>query len=596
MKKQIVWLVVSCLMVAALLLASCAAAEVEEEEEVVTPGEEEEVVAEEEEEVAPAPEKPTYGGVITLGVSGSPRFFDETFGLVNYAYTLGLTNEDLLTGDREKGPGGTGECTWIHMWIVPPHLYTGCLATGWEVPDEDTVIFNIRKGVHWHDKPPVNGREFVADDVVFTMNYVWPSPQAYHHTAWPYEQYIESVETPDKYTVVVNCQPGKIGWVYGVVGDYLKQLPREVIEGYGDINDWRNSCGTGPFILVDHVDGSSLLLERNPDYWMKDVFRPENQLPYVDGIKALIIPDLSTRIAAMRTGKIDVLSYLDWEEAADLRESNPELEYIKYPATSAQSLWMRVDKPELPTYDLRVRQALHMAIDRQLMVDTLFGGEAELITFPVANIVELKHMYTSLEELTESTRGLFEYNPDKAKQLLAEAGYPDGFACEAITYSGAASVDALAVIKDYFGKIGVDLNIQVKEAGAYTGLLFGGRYKDMIWAGANGSIPCGYIYLQPGSMLNLSKVDDPKINEAFVSISENYFDYYERGRYMKEITPYILDQCLNVQLPSAPLYTFWQPWVKGYYGENSVGYINDLNWTGYIWLDQDLKEEMTGKR
>lgn len=593
MKKKIVWLLVSCLMVVALLLVSCGPAVEEEEEVIVTTEEEEEVVVpEEEEEVAPAPEGPEYGGEIRIAFSSGIQGFDEALSL--NPYTLGIHNEDLLTGDREKGPGGTGETSWIYMTLVPPHLRTGALATGWEVPDANTLIFNLRKGVRWHDKPPVNGREFVADDVVFTMNYIWSAPLAYHSTAWPYDQYIESVETPDKYTVVINCQPGKIGWVHEVVGDYLKILPHEVIDEYGDMNDWENVVGTGPFILTEHVPGGTTTLERNPDYWMKDVFHPENQLPYVDSVKILIIPDTSTRIAAMRTGKIDRLYSLNWEEAADLIKTNPELEYVKYVSSSTSALWMRVDKPELPAYDLRVRQALSMAIDRQLMVDTLYGGEAELLTFPVTNIPELRHMYNSLEELPESTRELYEYNPDKAKQLLAEAGYPDGFQCEVIAYSGV--VDTISVLKDYWSKIGVDLDIVVKEYGAYVGMAYTQRYKEMIWIGANGSIPAGYIYLQPKSMLNFSKVDDPTINEAFVRISEDYFDYYERGRHMKEIGPYILEQSLNVQFPAPYTYTFWQPWVKDYYGEVSIGYINNHNWTGYVWLDQDMKEGMTGRR
>jgi len=216
------------------------------------------------------------------------------------------------------------------------------------------------------------------------------------------------------------------------------------------------------------------------------------------------------------------------------------------------------------------------------------------LTFPVTNIPELKHMYNSLEELPESTRELYDYNPDKAKQLLAEAGYPDGFQCEVLAYSGV--VDTISVLKDYWSKIGVDVDIVVKEYAVYVGMAYSQRFKQMLWMGANGSIPCGYIYLQPDSMLNFTKVDDPTINEAFVRISENYFDFYERGRHMKDIGPYILDQCLNVQIPAPYVYTFWQPWLMEYYGESSVGYINNYNWAGYIWLDQDMKEEMTGRR
>ena len=107
-----------------------------------------------------------------------------------------------------------------------------------------------------------------------------------------------------------------------------KIVPHEVVDEYGNLRDWRNSCGTGPFMLVDYIKGSSWTVERNPNYWGNDPIHPENKLPYLDSVKCLIIPDTSTMMAALRTAKIDQLE-VGWEEAGSLMKSNPELQRVK---------------------------------------------------------------------------------------------------------------------------------------------------------------------------------------------------------------------------------------------------------------------------
>ncbi len=128
----------------------------------------------------------------------------------------------------------------------------------------------------------------------------------------------------------------------------------------------------------------------------------------MDGLKLLIIPDMSTRLSALRTGKLDVhpevVPYaIEWEDMAELQKSNPELQYTEVPG-SPMGLWYRVDKPDLPIYDVEVRRALNLAVDQQLILDTVFGGNADLLAWPPeqayttdAPLVVLVHTFEHFE-------------------------------------------------------------------------------------------------------------------------------------------------------------------------------------------------------
>ena len=329
MKVKIVWLVVSSLLVVALGLASCGPAVTEEEEEEIVTEEEEEEVAEEEEEEPPVSNEPTYGGVLVQGLAAGPSIFDTTEGGKWMAPTLKLTNESLLTGDWAKGPAGTAEENWRYVDGMPnPDVLAGALAESWDLADPQTLVLTIRQGVHWHDKPPTNGREMTADDIAFSLNRLWDSPKSYQASSMPRGSFIESITATDKWTVTIRTLPGKTGEVWEAAVGWSRIVPRDAVEFYGDLNDWENTIGTGPFILTDYIDQSSVTFERNANYWMKDPLRPQNQLPYVDGVKWLIIPDLSTRLAALRTAKVDMLegtlgAGISWEDGEDLLRTSP---------------------------------------------------------------------------------------------------------------------------------------------------------------------------------------------------------------------------------------------------------------------------------
>ena len=587
MKKKIVWLILSCLMVAALVLTSCAPAAVEEEE-VVLP-EEEEVV---EEEVAPPEKGPQYGGTLT-NVSYLCAIEPLSWDPADRCwFIMGCASwylERLLTGDLDRGAQGTGEFYFISRESIPDEFSTGELAESWELTDPTTLVFHIRKGVYWQDKPGVMAaRELTADDVAFALNRNLASDMfgPIYLKAW-----IDSIEATDKYTCVVKMKyfygnwQFKIGWGY-----YCLIYPPELVDA--GIHDWRNAVGTGPWMLTDYVKGSSRTYERNPNYWgTATIDGKEYQLPLLDRIRLPIIKDESTELAAIRTGKADVYELGPWKFKETLEQTNPELKRFKILSTTPPYIALNYANPLYR--DERVVKALSMAINRDSLIDSVYGGDGEVLCFPASPLIG-EAEWTPVEKLPESARELFEYNPEKAKQLLAEAGYPNGFKAEIVTASLADWLEQVEPVAFYWGEIGVETAINTMEYGASYGVGMSKTF-DHGWYCPKGNcntFHCLEYHTNKDDAWNPAGYDDPWFADAFFEGVTTETDMAKRTAAMKELNVYLVEHASYIWLPTGYFYTYAWPWVKNYYGQYNVG--SDVAGPIYarVWLDQELKKEM----
>ena len=530
---------------------------------------------------------PKYGGTITVAWDQEPSWFDDVAGHGVYAYPLMLTNEDLLTGNWAASTQGSNLDGFNYTHFTTAKTMAGAIAERWEFLNETTIAFYIRKGIHFHNKPPTNGREVTAEDVVFSMKRLWETEGGYIYGSYSWKDHMESIEMPDKWTVVLHTKPGRAGIVFNIAGNFMAIVPKDAVEKFGNLLDWKNSIGTGPWILKEYVSGMSARFEKNPDYWGTDPLHPGNKVPYADEVRHLYIPDLSTRIAAVRTGKVDQNRNIPWEEGDGLTASNPKLKWSKSLKTTSPSLAWRSDKPNLPMHDVRVRRALMMAIDHKAIAQGLYGGNAEILAWPVMPTPDWADTYIPLDQLDRSIQEQYEYHPEKAKKLLAEAGYPKGFNVSIIAMS--RDVDLLAAIKSFFAKVGVNLTIDVKEKGAMYSLLTNKKYEEStIWS-LHSYQPFRFIDILAGDMSNMAMVNDPVVQKLHAESLKHDRDEAKRRGLLKEKIPYILEQAWWAQLPMPQVYTIWQPWLKGYGGETDVGYFNIGNWVTWAWVDQDLK-------
>ncbi len=545
---------------------------------------------------------PRYGGIFTYWLKTDPMGFDEAYAVHPNITTAALTQDKLMIGDWAKGLAGSGEVDWKNGFIGRVGLMTGSLAESWETPDDETIVYHIRPGVRFALDPNnaasrlVNGREVTADDVAYSITRAFSSKTAYLYTAYTaVGNQPTSVKAVDKYTVEVKTVKTMHGLMVLVCGGFLWTWPQEVINKYGDMKDWKNSVGSGPFIMTDYVSGSSVSFVRNNKYFAKDPLHKENQLPYLDGVKMLIIPDMSTYLSALRTGKVDMLPAVSWEDAGSLTKTNPALKYNTRYQTPTFPVG-RVDKPELPFKDIKVRQALNMAIDKKAILDGYFGGHAALLGYPYAPTKTYSEIYTPLEQQSQAVKDLFTYNPTKAKQLLADAGYPNGFTTHIVCDGTSTQPDMLAIVREALLKVNVDMQIQPKEAGVFTAITRGRTHEEMVMKNS-------VDYSFPFRMLMVRKesFDDPAFFEA--DFTRQMYNEISRlvgiddatvNKDLKEVGKFSLEQAWGIWLPAPEVYDIWQSWVGNYHGEQDVGYLAGpadriLDW---VWIDQANKTAM----
>jgi len=543
----------------------------------------------------PAAEKPKYGGIFVAAQTADTSAFDASTQFDLMGWQISVTNEALLQGDWAKGPAGTGETDWTANHQGQTKMLTGWLAEGYELTAPDTIILHIKKGVKWWSKPPANGREFTADDVVWNLKTQWANPGGNFANFFPApEEKLLSVEALDKYTVELKFTPTKQGIQILESGARAYMMLPEL---YPNQKDWKNALGTGAFMLVDYVSATSMTFKKNPNYHGTDPAGPGkgNQLPYIDELRFPVIPDLSTQQAAFRTGKIDVLGNQSPEDFEEMQShTGGKFEYKQ--AYGFFNLPTGRQDKDLPFKDIRVRQAMNLAVDKVAIARDFYEGKADVLGYPYNKGPGLKAYYTPLEELPAFVQELVKGgNPEKAKQLLKDAGFPS-IKRQIIVQNVPAIIDLISIIKDQWSKVGVELEIQTKDAGTYNSISATNNYEDMIFkvlpVDWNNVVFMSTIYGE--GTFNISYIKDPKMDELNREMQKYIFiDNDKIKQLMHDQVPYILEQAWLVPIPSAFQYAVWQPWVKNYVLQGvGLGHGSWMNWPPHVSIDQDLKKSM----
>jgi len=505
------------------------------------------------------------------------------------------------------GGYGTGESDWLGAYDVFEQK-AGYLAESWSwtfdaEADTASLVYQIRPGMYYALNPSseaanlVGGRELTADDVVDSFRRVTSDTRAYMYRAYR-ELRNADIQKTGPWEVTVNVPFTGLITAIAKFGNYVRPVASEVVAKYGDTSDWRNSVGTGPFILKDYIAGSAAVLERNPDYWGTDPIGPGegNPLPYVDGFQYLIIPDTSTQQAALRTGKIDRLPNLSFEDAATMRKSTPEL--IEGPGSNGgPTYYVYMNSQREPFNNKDVRRALFMSVDLESIRDSLNHGLGQILTWPIEYIAAYSDNYLGLDdpEMPESVKELYVYNPDKAKELLSGAGYPNGFKTTALIAQ--TEVDYFSIIKDMWAKVGVELELDVRDTGTRRTVYGKGDYDVVGAAGGRGPVS---VYYHMVTMVgdgpaggNGSNLDDPILDAASEEMQRTFIvDGKAAAAQFKDLMKYVLDQAYVIPRPIYAQTNFWWPWLKNYSGERLVGYYVYNFWSAYIWIDEDMKKEM----
>lgn len=454
-----------------------------------------------------------------------------------------------------------------------------CLAESWDVSEDGKeIVFHLRKGIKFHD-----GTDFNADAVVFSFERQY-NPEHPHHQygEWAYWGYmfsdIDRAEKIDDYTVKIVLSEPNASIMTSLAMFTVCIVSPANAEKYGE-DAFRYPCGTGPFKFVEWVKDDHITLEANEDYW--------RGRPKIDKIIFRVIPDPSARLLSLEVGEIHGMEYPNPADF-DRIKANPDLVLMSEPGMNIGYMAMNTgygyidanqngikdpDEPleKTPGYfepltKKEVRQAINMAIDKEAIVRDIFMGTAS-----VAKNGMPPFMLGYNDEIED-----YPYDPARAKELLAEAGYPDGF--EVTLYVMPVSRPYMfdppkigEAIQSYLAAVGIKVNLyqvdwatylQETEAGMHQMCLLG-------WTGDNGD-PDNFLNVLYG--LNACSIGTAG-NHAFYTNEENQelltkalrtYDVEKRAEYYKKAQELIHEDAGWVFLAHSNQNMVFQKNVEGF--------------------------------
>ena len=491
-------------------------------------------------------EQPKPGGIVRLAEREPPNLdphLSISFLTQNAAGLIYNGLVRLTYANEQKSPDD--------LTILPD------LAERWEYLDPTTLVFYLRQGVKFHNKPPVNGRELKAQDVKYSLER-FAAKSGFRSRF----DDVERIEAVDDYTVkIITKHPFAPMLTNLATPAYNVILPREAEEQYGDFNKPEAAIGTGPFILESYERGVKLTFKKNPDFFVKG-------LPYLDGVEWQMTPDAAARLSLLRAGRVDFLhvhGFLQGEEAVPLQRTNPELTIRKFRNLQQGLFYMRTDQP--PFNDVRLRRALSLAINRPAWLEALHFGEECIDNGPLPCVLEQWRLEIKDLDPTKA-KYLLGFDREEAKRLLAEAGHPQGFTTPMHHYPGDLppwpSSYELAV--DELSKVGIKVELKPQEYGEYISTTYLGKFDKLAMGPITPFLEVDdflYGVFYPGQPNNRGHVNDPALNEMLIA-QRRELDPEKRKRIVYDIQRYLADKAYYVYIPIGLSYHVYQPHLKGF--------------------------------
>ncbi len=483
--------------------------------------------------------EPQYGGKLVMGINDEVTRMDPH--LQGQRSGITMISRNIYSGLLAFNPS---------MEVVPD------LATEWEFDEENIVwTFYLREGVKFH-----NGEPFTAEDVKFSFERIMDpdtgSPHARHFVA------VKDIEVVDDYTVKIFMEEMDSSFLEALAYSQVVIVPQSVVEEEGNLNTV--AIGTGPFKMDHRRPDVETVLVRNEDYFREG-------LPYLDQIQFRIMPDDTARSVSLRTGQVDVMDRIPFDMLPAL-EADPEVNVYGGPGLN-----MRVAVPNLnrePWDDPLVRQAFQIGIDKEAIVGFVIRGYGEpLINGPLPSILPGHLDDPVFEDLPDR---------EKAKELLAEAGYPDGFSSKLLSFSEITILaDTAIALREEAAKIGIDLELELMELGIVQSRRQE-RDFDLVITGFGADWTQSWLSgpYATGSTGNQNDFSDPEI-DALLRDARMETDPEARDEIYRDIQRKLME--LNPNFPLFSAYEFFalSSHVKGYEFKPST----ELNFAE-MWLDQ----------
>ena len=466
------------------------------------------------------------------------------------------------------------------------------LATEWGTNDDRTSwTFTLRDNIYWHD-----GVKLTAADVKFWLELavfgVTVGEDVRRPAGWDFIPWVESVEAPDDLTVVVNLTSPVFDFDQLLaVDNQIIAHPRHLMQPEIDAGNVNVSpldiglVGLGPFYVEEYRPGSVAKMRRFDQYYLSD--ENGNQLPYLDGIDFYITPDPSGMDTAFRTGRLDATArgsgfqLTPEREAAILSTLGPERVTILEMAQS--SFWALAYNMlrEGPLQDVRVRTAIHLWLDRPELVQVTFGGFGKMTGMFDPDTAWANPGLMETPGWNPATK---EADRERAKALLAEAGYPDGFETEFMCRRLWGFV--CEPIVGQLEALGISVDLQLVDDATRASRTLEGAY-DMVMSGPTVALPSQYFSLIASAGTNTAadpKHNDTKVDDFFTRLAASG-SIEERVEISREMERYVaVEQAYGAWLYTENTHTVVREYVKGIQVPTD-NYRRNLDFAT-VWLDK----------
>ena len=618
MKKGTIWVIIASIMVISLVLASCSSSTtttVTTLTSTTTP-----TITTTNATTATITPTSTAATTtaVTASVTGTGNWWD-SLGTPQYGGSLTTTvNTDIVNWDPWLGGGGL-DVTSVYMqrlqtedWTMNPAVYnyglrllpnddaSGQLAESWEFTTPGTYVVTIRQGIYWQDIPPANGREFTAADVAYHFNRMF-GLGGYGFTKAAASPFYAGQSTYNPLTAVTATGTYQVTFTFSspnpcfIVDNFQTisvamniECP-DAVTAYGNLNNWHNAIGTGPFIVTDFVDGSSVTFLKNPNYWENDERYPQNKLPYIDKLTILIIPDAATEMSAVRTGKITAVDNMTLNEAQNLTVTNPEMPQVYITKANYNTIDPRDDLA--PFNNINVRIAMQEAIDLPTIAATYYQGTISPYPASLSSPLMAGWDYP-YQQWPASLQAQYAYNPTNAKALLAAAGYPNGFSTNIIAAAD-NDMDLLNIVQSYFAAVGINMSITVMQPAVWNAYVRTNHLNTQLVERSSGSLgeaaepTRNFGQFLPG---NWEGINDPVYN-AFNTQQLVATTIAATQQLLIACCQYVTQQHYVTCLLSPPTYGAYQPGLKGFDGQylavEGSGYASTV--LSHCWIDQSAQ-------
>ncbi len=459
------------------------------------------------------------------------------------------------------------------------------LAKSWEMSkDGKTYTFKLHQGVKFQNLAPVNGREFTSEDAKYSIMRIMADPSLVPDNLKPrFQRRTEfpklRMDTPDKYTLVLNLEEP-----YAPVLDALTYptsvvLPREFVEKFPEKLILEGMIGTGPFIMGEFRLGQLVTYKKNPDYWRKD--SQGGQLPYLDGVDFVQFADASAAVAAFRSRQVDVF-----------QPTKTNMDILKKEIPSAKALitintnytHMRINVTAKPFDDVRVRRAIHLAVDRQQFKD-LYGEGVTPISGPVSS--PLYPDFADMDWLMSQPgyRQPKDQDIAEAKRLMKEAGYENGLTFEFLTIP--TYTDFAALFQEQLKPLNITMKVQVQDyQGQVVPRALNGEFQMETAFGNIVSTDVDSVLavnFGTGASRNAGRYSNPAFDDL-VKKEQRAVTLEERRKYVREAEKLLLEDVPAIWLQTKGNLLMAQPWVHNASTGSVSSSYNLMH--EYVWLEK----------